>query len=144
MTTTFGAEEVKKGLLGFGREEKNNTAREGQLIEKLKEYFSPEIINRLDSICYFNPLGKAELVKIAELELHRLNDRLKNHHTTLASAETVLEWLIEKQQASSQNAREVRRSVRTQVEKLVAEILLSKKINRHYTLVIKDEQLQLQ
>ncbi len=143
MTTTLGAEEVKKGLLGFGGNTSTVKAQEAQLVEKLKDYFSAEIINRLDSICFFNPLTQLDLVTIAELELNRLNDRLKIHHTELSSPTPVLEWLIEHQSKASQNAREVRRTVRTQVEKLIAEILLTKKINAHYELAITNEQLEL-
>ncbi len=143
MTTTLGAEDVKKGLLGFGGNTTSATTQQAQLVEKLKDYFSAEIINRIDSICFFNPLTQLDLVTIAELELNRLNDRLKIHHTKLSSPTPVLEWLIEHQSKASQNAREVRRTVRTQVEKLIAEILLTKKINAQYELTVTDEQLEL-
>ena len=77
LTTSWGAEQAKKGALGFGNSAIAEAETKRRLIEKLKEYFSPELINRLDGVCVFKTLSPQDLTKIAELEINQLNERLK-------------------------------------------------------------------
>jgi ATP-dependent Clp protease ATP-binding subunit ClpA len=110
-------------------------------VEKLKEHFSPEVINRLDSVSLFEPLSNEKLVKIAGLELQRFNERLVNYQTAVTASDKVLEWIVEKQEKNNAGAREIRRALRAQVESLMAEIILSKKIKTKYQLTVKEQTL---
>ncbi len=145
LTTTYGAEESAKGALGFGHNRQQDMPEQEQrLTEKLKEYFSPEIINRLDAICFFNPLSTVELIKVAELELQRLNSQLKNYHTAVSAAETVLQWVVNHQgNPTKQGAREIRQFLRHHVEQLFADAILAKRLRRHYHLAVINEHLAI-
>lgn len=138
LTTTHGAETAAKGNFGFGNAEEKNRENKYLVAEKLKEYFSPEIINRLDQICLFNQLTPENLIKIAELEINHLNDRLKHYHTNLKTDDKIVSWLIEQMPETKSGAREIRRQIRSQIENLMAEIILKEKIKKEYKLV-KDQ-----
>ena len=143
MTTSLGASEAKKGNFGFGAQDGAVEEGKKRLIEKLKEYFSPELINRLDQICFFRPLSKTDLVQIAELEINHLNDRLKNYHTRLNAEQEILDWMVRQLPEKNTGARDIRRTVRKAVESLVSQTILNGKTKNKYRLQLKDERLQL-
>ncbi len=146
LTSSLGAEEVKKGLLGFGQHEPVAEIKEKKkiLVEKLKEHFSPEIINRLDAVCLFNPLTPAHLVRIAELEIQRLNARLEHYHTTITAPTEVITTLITRVPEKVAGAREIRRQIRGQIEELLASLILKQtKLKPTYTLSIEGEKVSL-
>jgi len=142
LTTTYGAEEAKKGSFGFGQAADGQGENKKRIEEKLKEYFSPEIINRLDKICVFNPLSREHLIKIAELELAEFNGRLTQYNTNLKTDEKILEWIITQINGGKNGARDIRREVRSQVESLMAEIILKDKVKNKYKLEIEDNRLK--
>lgn len=143
LTTTLGSEILKKGILGFG--EQSQAAGNGQkrLIEKLKEHFSTEVINRLDKICFFQSLTPDDLAAIAELEINRLNERLIPYQTAVRSSRQVLNWLITQLPTKSSGARDLRRLVRSEIEKLVADNILKKNLKQNYSLAIQNNILRL-
>lgn len=143
LTTTWGADEIKKGQLGFGRLLPNSTETSKQLTEKIKERFSPEVINRLDKICFFKELGASELARIAELELTRLNERLKEYHTAVSSDAAVWEWIIKKLPQKEAGARDVRRYLRGEIEALLSEIILTRNVKPAYQLTVSQEKLTI-
>lgn len=143
LTTTMGADAAKRALFGFGDGEKKDTNRDQKIVEKLKEYFSPEIINRLDKICLFNNLSAEDLIKIAGLEIAHLNERLDQYHTQIKFKDSTLQEYLLSLSKDNQNARTVRRQLRTEIEKLVAEMILEKKNKKQYQLEIHDQQLSV-
>lgn len=142
LTTSLGSQEAKRAGLGFS-DNQPNQIRDKKINEKLKEYFSPEIINRLDKICLFNPLSNTELSKIAILEIKKLNERLANYKTKIEAKEQVLSNFISSLPQTDINARTIRRELRTEIEKLMAEIILKKKNKKQYTLEITEKQLSV-
>ncbi len=144
LTTSFGADDMKRGKFGFGTNDAKHTDASVRATEKLKEYFSPEVLNRLDRICFFEPLTPATLVRIAELELHRFNERLKEYQTTVTSSAHVLEELIAGLPKNESGAREVRRAVRSQVEALISHAILRSKVKPSYRLGIKNHSIILE
>ncbi|MBI2444313.1 MAG: ATP-dependent Clp protease ATP-binding subunit [Candidatus Magasanikbacteria bacterium] len=141
LTTTWGAEEVARGELGFGRAAAGATELQRRLTERLKERFSPEVINRIDKICWFRPLGEPELARIAAQELARLNERLQSYHTNVASTEAVREWLVRQLPAGAAGARDLRRLVRGEVEALMSELILERHLKPHYELTVERDHL---
>ena len=141
LTTTLGADSAKQANFGFGQTAGKNDLPHQKVITKLKEYFSPEIINRLDKICLFNNLNQTELTKIAGLEIDQLNERLAQYHTQIQAKEQIISDYISSLSSTSHNARFVRRELRTEIEKLIAELILQKKNKKQYQLEINDKQL---
>lgn len=141
LTTSYGAAQVKKGMVGFDRATQSSPETKTRLVEKLKEFFSPEIINRLDKICLFEPLTPATLVSIAELELKRFNERLKNYHTELLSTHEALEWVVAELPERTKGAREVRRWLRSRMEMLMSNIIINHKVKNKYILSVADNTM---
>lgn len=141
LTTSLGAADVKRGAMGFGGSMANNSETKTRLTEKLKEYFSPEIINRLDAVCLFNSLTPEMLVKIAGLEIEQLNLRLTQYHTALIASERTLRGLIDQLPQPQTGARDVRRTIRARVEQLMATVVLQNAIKPQYQLALTGKKL---
>ena len=52
-------------------------------MEKVKSFFRPELINRLDSIIEFNPLTSEMIRKIVEVQLEEVSKRLAKQRLEL-------------------------------------------------------------
>ena len=139
LTTSLGADELKKSQIGFGGK-KENSENKKIVRDKLKDHFSPELINRLDQICLFNNLTKADLAKIAALEIVELNKQLEPYHTALKADEEIFDWFVN-QLPEKNNAREIRRQIRNQVEKIMAELIMQDKIKTEHKLVLQENKL---
>jgi len=87
----------------------------------------------------FEPLTSEMLVKIAELELNRFNERLRSYRTSVSADQKTLEWLVG--QNKKNGAREVRRQLRSAVEALIAGIILEHQLKDKYRLTVQDNQL---
>ncbi len=144
MTTSLGAEEATKGALGFGVSARQKGDAREKIMARLKEYFSPELINRLDNVCVFNPLSEEDMAKIAELEIARLNEQLKKYQTEIKTEGKTLTAIVARLPDKKNGARELRRHVRSQVEALLAEIILQKKIKPKYLLRAGADKLTIE
>ena len=127
MTSNAGAELIRKQTtLGFGAPnlDDNHDAMRGKILEETKRIFKPEFLNRVDDIIVFHTLNKPDLVKIVNLEMSKVIERirLKDVHLTLDA--TATEFLIEKGYDPTYGARPMRRAVEKYLEDPMAEEIL--------------------
>jgi ATP-dependent Clp protease ATP-binding subunit ClpC len=71
--------EMGQGI-GFSNNKEEKARIEGEMILKkeLEKTFSPEFLNRLDEIVYFDQLTKDNILSILEVELSKTNPRLES------------------------------------------------------------------
>ncbi|GLF95908.1 ATP-dependent chaperone ClpB [Streptomyces yaizuensis] len=95
-----------------------------QVLEVVRASFKPEFLNRLDDLVVFSALDKAELGRIAELQIGRLARRLAERRLTLDVTPAALEWLADEGNDPAYGARPLRRLVQTAIgDRLAREIL---------------------
>lgn len=140
MTTSYGSEQIKRGALGFGTGEQVSFGSEHLVRDQLKDFFTPELLNRIDAVCLFKPLIREDLVRIATVELEEFNKRLTAYHTVLSSEREAIDWLVS-QGGKNPGARDVRRTLRERVEKLMVEIITKRTVKPAYRLSVKNEEL---
>jgi ATP-dependent Clp protease ATP-binding subunit ClpC len=73
LTTNAGSEQSSQQRVGFGGSSAN-LDREA-VLDRVRPFFRPELLNRIDEVVPFRPLAPADLVAIARLELSRLARR---------------------------------------------------------------------
>ncbi len=120
MTSNVSSEKLKK--VGFGE----NT-ESGCDTEALKKIFRPELLNRIDEIITFNPLGASELVEIAKSMLGELAERAEQIGIKTEFCDEVVEKIAEKCRKSS-GARALRRIINECVEDTLASNFLEGKV----------------
>ena len=128
MTSNVGAELIKKQTaLGFGAMENESADYEGmkfKILEQSKKVFKPEFLNRLDDLIVFHMLEKKDLVKIVDLEISKVIDRLKSREISVKIDKKAKDFLIEDGYDPEYGARPMRRSVEKHLEDPLAEHLL--------------------
>ena len=129
MTSNVGAETLKKqSTLGFGAtsaiDEHQYDAMKDRLMEEAKRAFKPEFVNRLDDIIVFHQLSKPDLIKIVDLEVSKLVERVKGKDIHVVLDDKAHEFLIEKGYDPQYGARPLRRAVERYLEDPLAEEIL--------------------
>ena len=72
LTSNIGTKEIQNpSSFGFDDLSENidNSKIKNKILEKVKDTFNPEFINRLDETLLFNTLNKEDVVKIIDLQL---------------------------------------------------------------------------
>ncbi|MDD5699007.1 MAG: ATP-dependent Clp protease ATP-binding subunit [Victivallaceae bacterium] len=126
MTSNVGAEQlVKGGGMGFNAtEEQDKVKISDQLMGIAKKYFKPEFINRVDDIIIFHRLTRDDLLKIVDIEVDKVRERLKAKDIRLTIDAAVKDFLIENGYKPEYGARPLRRAVERYLEDPLAEELL--------------------
>ena len=116
---------------------------EKEILPKLKTFFKPEFINRLDEIIVFHSLKKEEIRKIVDIELNRLKQRVKEKNITIEMTDSAKEWLSERGYDEEFGARPLKRLFRQEVENKLALMLLSGNVNEGDMLKISSKNDEL-
>ena len=129
MTSNVGAETLKRQTtMGFGAVkpigEHEYEAMRDKLLEEAKKTFKPEFINRLDDIIVFHQLTKPDLMKIVDLEVDKVLERVKAKDVHIFLENSAKEFLIEKGYDPMYGARPMRRAVERYLEDPLAEEIL--------------------
>jgi ATP-dependent Clp protease ATP-binding subunit ClpB len=91
--------------------------------------FRPEFLNRLDEILLFRRLGRAEMGKIVEIQLRRLQALLADKQIGLQLDEAAKAWLAEAGYDPVYGARPLKRAIQRFLQNPLATLLLEGKIH---------------
>ncbi len=117
--------------------------KEKDIITKLKTFFKPEFLNRLDEIIKFHPLKKEDIRQITDIQLSRLQKRLDEHHISLNLTDKAKDWLVENGYDSEFGARPLKRLIQQELENKLAVLLLSGQIQEGSTITISADKTGL-
>ena len=146
MTSNLGAREVSqhRKQLGFGEhDEQEEIDSKTIYMDALKSKFKPELINRIDVICIFEPLTQDDLVKIAKILISNINKRLKEKNLSLKITEDALEFIVRKGSNSEYGARPLKRYIQQEVEDQIAEKILLGELKNEGEIIIDEEDNKL-
>ena len=119
MTSNAGSN-VNNNSIGFG----NETINKDKLIDRLKEYFRPEFLNRVDEIISFDSLTKEQLLQIVDLMLKDTSKALQDKDITLEVSSKAKNYLLEKGTDIKFGARPLRRAIQRYIEDELSEMIL--------------------
>jgi ATP-dependent Clp protease ATP-binding subunit ClpC len=139
MTSNIGMSDLTRQATSIGFAAAENEERlkadndydrvKENVLGSLRQAMRPELLNRIDKIVVFRPLGMEEIKKIVGLELAYLVDRImKQQSITLAYDKEVVRFLAEKSYDPAQGARLIRRNVQEMIEDPLAEKIISGEI----------------
>ncbi len=121
MTSNAGSAS-KDSALGFGKTEED--ASKEKVMKALSEFLRPEFIARVDEVIVFNSLKKDDFVKIADLMLSEYVPTLEEKHIKFTFDEKVCQLLAEKSCNGTSGARDLRNTIRREVEEKIANAMI--------------------
>ena len=93
-------------------------------MKALSEFLRPEFIARVDEVIVFNSLKKDDFVKIADLKLSEYVPTLEEKHLKFTFDEKVCQLLAEKSCNGASGARDLRNTIRREVEEKIANAMI--------------------
>jgi ATP-dependent Clp protease ATP-binding subunit ClpC len=97
----------------------------GLVLEELKAYFRPELLNRMDEVVVFRRLERPDLARIAGLELGKTRALCAARGVDLRLGPGVMDLVIEEGYSLEMGARELRRAVMRCIDDPLADALLA-------------------
>jgi ATP-dependent Clp protease ATP-binding subunit ClpB len=94
----------------------------------VRQAFKPEFLNRLDEIVMFDPLSPADLTRIVDIQLARLNQRLAERRINIDLTAAAKAWLATTGFDPVYGARPLKRLVQSTIEDSLARLVLSGEI----------------
>jgi ATP-dependent Clp protease ATP-binding subunit ClpA len=102
----------------------------------LKELFRPELLNRINKVIVFKPLGQREIKKIVNLQFKDLAKRLAEEKIKIALSKNALNFIAEKSFDTNQGARLIRRNIENLIENPLAEKIIDGEISAENKIMI--------
>ncbi len=131
LTSNVGAESAKRSKsIGFNNsdEDVDYEKMKELIMDEAKKSFRPEFLNRLDDVIVFHALDKQALMKILDLEITKVVERLEKKDINLVLDEKARDFLAEKGHDPEYGARPMRRAVERFMEDPLAEEILRGKL----------------
>jgi ATP-dependent Clp protease ATP-binding subunit ClpA len=119
MTSNLGARDNENNNIGFGQDLEKTGSEE----KAMKDFFKPELRNRIDQICRFKKLDTLAIKKVVLKFIDQLQSSLNNKNIRLNLAESVIDMLADKGYDNKMGARPLGRKI----DELIR-VPLSKKI----------------
>ena len=140
MTTNLGARKLQDFGEGIGfssNKYSNEEARKQILMKELKNFFSPEFLNRIDDTILFQTLTKENIDKIVSLELIKLEKRLSELKYTVTFDQTLVDYISKVGFDQVYGARPIKRAIQDKVEDFISELVLTGKLKEGKKLKLK-------
>ena len=148
MTTNLGVKKLSDFGAGIGfssNKYSNEEAKRQILMKELKNFFSPEFLNRIDDTIVFSTLTKENIDKIVELELKRLVNRLSELKYIFTYDQSLVDYISKIGYDEIYGARPLKRAIQDKIEDYISELVLTNKIKegKKYKLVVDNEEVKL-
>lgn len=144
MTSNVGSTAIAKGRhnsIGFMLADDESSASYAGLkslvMEELKAYFRPELLNRIDEVVVFRALEKTQMLEILNMMLEEVKKRLVSFGIKLEVSMPVMELICEQGFDRSYGARPLRRALTLIIEDPLSESLLSGEFKEGETAIIE-------
>jgi ATP-dependent Clp protease ATP-binding subunit ClpB len=119
MTSNIGSQEIQKMVSD------DYEAIKAVVMEDVKQYFRPELINRIDEVVVFHSLNQSNIRAIANIQLAGLRQRLEKMDLHLQVDDAALDVLAKVGFDPIYGARPLKRAIQTEIENPLAKELLA-------------------
>ena len=123
MTSNAGSN-TNTNSIGFGKQ----TLDKGKVLDKLKDIFRPEFLNRVDEVISFDPLTREQLLKIVDLMLEDTKKALKDKDIKMEVTPKAKDFILEKGTDIKFGARPLRRAIQRYIEDELSEMILRREL----------------
>jgi ATP-dependent Clp protease ATP-binding subunit ClpA len=140
MTSNLGAQANDTNNIGFGSLEKS-----GEEDRAMKDFFRPELRNRIDRICKFNKLDTLAIKKIVLKFVDELKASMTHKNIKLLLSEPVIDHLADKGYDSKMGARPLSRKIDELIRVPLSKRMLFDRLeNCTITAVMRDDVVEFE
>lgn len=145
MTSNLGADKLQKeASLGFHATDSSDfkdldalhARNKDKVHDELKKMMRPELLNRIDKVIVFRALTKKDVLKILDLQLNELRNRLVKHGLGLQVSSVAKQHLLSNGYDSLNGVRPMRRLIEDTLEDHIAVELLHDKYEKGLTVQV--------
>lgn len=128
MTGNVGARfisgENRPGFSLSGKSVPTYNEMKAAVSSELRQFFTPEFINRVDDVIVFKPLSDEEISKILDIHLRELSASLEKQGITLFVSPQAREYFVRSGYKSEMGARPMSRLIRREIEDPLSVMIL--------------------
>lgn len=140
MTSNIGSQFIQE----YARQEQKDPSayermRE-QVMNALKSYFRPELLNRIDEIVVFHSLSKENLMEIVDLLLEKVRRKLHGQGINLEVTDKAKEELVKEGYDPQYGARPLKRVIQRRIENELSSLLLKGEFKEGDTIMVDFEK----
>ena len=128
MTSNIGAELLSSEN---NSDEKIGITLKEKILQKVREKFKPEFLNRLDDIIIFNKLGNKNIEEIVNIQLKRLSKILIEKKITFTIDDKAKKWISRQGYSPTYGARPLKRIIQKNLTDLIAKEILSNRLQEN-------------
>ncbi|MDR1005349.1 MAG: ATP-dependent Clp protease ATP-binding subunit [Bacteroidales bacterium] len=145
MTSNVGSRNLKDFGAGIGfsatNDKESQALLEKNIIDKdLKRTFSPEFLNRIDDVIFFNNIGEKEILKIIDIEFQSLKKKIAAIGYSLDIDEKVKHFIINKGCDLQYGARPLKRTIEREIEDCLSESIIANKRKKKRHIIISTDK----
>ena len=134
MTSNVGTKTAAEFGHGIGFNSNVNENKRSIIEKEIKKKFSPEFINRINKIIYFNNLSEDNLKNIVKLELNKFNKKLKDIKYNIVYDDNVVTHIqAEAIKQKEYGARPITRIIENSIEDEITELMLTNDFQENHT-----------
>lgn len=142
LTSNVGSRQLKdfRNSIGFASRQasaESENAHSRDIIQKaLNKTFAPEFLNRLDEIITFNQLDQSAIEQIAQLEIDRLVQRIKESGFIMQTDADVVKHIATQGYDMQYGARPLRRAIQSKIEDKLVDLIIEQSLQPGCTIYI--------
>ena len=149
LTSNLGVKKLQDFGTGIGFSNSpyaNEEAKKEVLMKEMKNFFSPEFINRIDDTIVFNSLTPEDIKKITVIELSKLGKRLEEMKYKIKFDDTLIDYLSKVGYDEMYGARPLKRAIQDKVEDLISEeVLIGNMVEgKSYLIKVENDEVKVQ
>jgi ATP-dependent Clp protease ATP-binding subunit ClpB len=149
MTSNLGSQHVlpepaASGLVDLAERMRQRERMRSRVMEAVRKHFRPELLNRIDEIVIFNPLGAGEIKAIVDIQVRGLRARLAERNITLELTDAAREQLAREGFDPAYGARPLKRAIQKEIVQPLATRILSGEVQDGDTVVVDGRGGQLE
>lgn len=140
MTTNVGFQTQTESI-GFNKTPLNPKF---DSLSRVRKFFPPDLLNRIDEIILFNNLNEVELKKIIKINIDSIQNDISDKCVSIKYDESLIDFVFNKIQFDNFGARQVIKTIQREIQTLIAEKLLEYPELNEVSLSIRQNNIQIE
>jgi ATP-dependent Clp protease ATP-binding subunit ClpB len=136
LTSNIGSDRIMEASPNVFEDQDGRDALRDVLLDRLREFFRPEFLNRIGEIVVFRPLSKQDLLQIVDIQLDGVRRLLSRRGLQLVVDDAAKRQLVELGYEPALGARPLQRTIVRHLQDPLAERLLNGTVNEGDTVVV--------